>query len=151
MTVPGAVTLDALEQELPVARDYVAAAGLTLDDSDLSSEHLRFYVTFRNADGELFHAEFDCRNYPLHPPTIEFLDAVRQRRGLPSLYPAGFHGLPCVCMRYNKAYADLGGPHGDWRLVDWQLATPGGGPIDSIAMMVSDLHGKISISRGRMG
>lgn len=151
MTVPIAVTQDALARELPLASAYAEAAGLELDDYGLTPEHPCFYVSFRNASGIEFHAEFDCRNYPMHPPTIEFVDAQRQQRGLRSLYPNCFHTYPCVCMRYNKkAYAELGGPHGEWRLIDWPLATPGGGPIDSLPMIVSDLHAKIAVSTGRM-
>ena len=67
------------------------------------------------------------------------------------LYPNVFHTAPCVCMRYNrKAYGELGGPHGDWRLVDWHLPTPGGGPITTLAMMISDLHAKTLEATGRM-
>lgn len=152
MTIPAAVTLDAVRTELAMADAYVRAAGLSLDAAALTSDGPAFTVTFRNGAGELFYAEFDCRDYPLHPPTIEFVDAAGVQRGLPSLYPAGFHPAPCVCMRYNrKAYADAGGPHSDWRLIDWQLATPGGGAVDSLAMMVSDLHAKISATTGRLG
>jgi hypothetical protein len=54
-------------------------------------------------------------------------------------------------MRYSrKAYTERGGPHGDWRLIDWHLATPGGGPIDKLAMIFSDMHTKILDSTGRM-
>jgi hypothetical protein len=63
-----------------------------------------------------------------------------------------FHPMPCVCARYNrKAYSERGGPHGDWRLVDWQLPTGNGVAVDSIVMMLSDLHSKIAASSGRLG
>lgn len=152
MSVPSAVILDAIQQELPTVAAYAAALGLELDASELAEDSLSFYVTFKNGDDTPFYCEFDCSDYPLFPPTIEFLDKERTLRGERSLYPAGFHPTPCVCARYNrKAYADVGGPHSDWRLIDWRLATPNGGPIDSLAMMVSDLHAKISVSRGRLG
>jgi len=61
------------------------------------------------------------------------------------------HPMPCVCMRYNrKAYQERGGPHGDWRLVDWRLPTAQGVAIDTLAMMFSDLESKIRQSTGRM-
>lgn len=152
MTIPAVVSLDALRGELPEVVAFAAAVGVVLDTSNVSEDDLRMRVTFRNADGESFYCELDCRDFPLYPPTVEFLDETWTRRGEAGLYPAGFHPTPCVCARYNrKAYADVGGPHGDWRLVDWRLPTPNGGPIDSLAMIVSDLHAKISRSTGRLG
>lgn len=152
MSAPAVLSLEAVREELPAVAAYATAAGLALDASALSENALRFYVTFRNAAGESFTAEFDCRDYPMYPPTIEFVDVSRTARGTPALYPAGFHGMPCVCARYNrKAYSERGGPHGDWRLVDWQLPTGNGVALDTFAMMVSDLHSKISQSAGRLG
>ena len=152
MTVPAAVTIEQVREELADVVDYAAAAGLGLDMSMLSDASPLFFVTFASRDGIEFVAEFDCREYPLHPPTIEFVDVTRSRRGTKDLYPSCFHATPCVCARYNrKAYRELGGPHGDWRLIDWQLPTGGGPKIDSLALIVSDLHGKIAASTGRMG
>lgn len=151
MTVPVAVSFDAVWRELPVVNEFAVALGVSVDTSDLETG-LRLQVRFRNADGCQFWTEFDFREYPLYPPTIEFVSEDRTVRGTSALYPAGFHTMPCVCMRYNrKAYSASGGPHGDWRLVDWRLATPNGGPIDSIPLMISDLHTKIIVSRGRLG
>lgn len=150
--IPVAVSYQAVRAELEAAAGFAAAAGVLLEATGLSEESLQFYATFRNANGEPFLAEFDCREYPLHPPTIEFLDTGREARGLARLYPNCFHSMPCVCARYNrKAYQERGGPHGDWRLVDWHLPTPGGGTIDSLAMITSDLHSKIGQTTGRLG
>jgi hypothetical protein len=152
MSVPARVSLQTVIAELAVAVPYASAAGIGLGTTTLTETNLKFYATFYNQNKEPFYAEFDCAEYPLFPPTIEFVDEARSARGLKSLYPAGFHPTPCVCMRYNrKAYGERGGPHGDWRLIDWQLPTPGGGPIDSLAMILSDLHSKIFESTGRMG
>jgi hypothetical protein len=151
MSVDPAVSLDAIKTELADAIPFAASAGLIIDTSSLSEVNLRFYVTFYNRTGIEFYAEFDCRDYPLYPPTIEFTDAARTVRAQHSLYPSGFHQTPCVCMRYNrKAYTERGGPHGDWRLIDWHLATSGGGPIETLAMIVSDMHTKILDAPGRM-
>lgn len=151
MSVPAEVSLDALKTELADAVPFAASAELEIDTSTLSEQNLRFYVTFHNKAGTEFYAEFDCRDYPLHPPTIEFMDAGRAARGSQSLYPNVFHPTPCVCMRYNrKAHGERGGPHAEWRLIDWHLATPGGGPIDTLAMIVSDMHVKILDATGRI-
>ena len=151
MSVEGLVSFEAIKEELADAAQFAESAGLKIDYAELSEQNLRFYVTFHNRAGTEFYAEFDCRDYPLYPPTIEFTDEKRLQRGSHELYPNGFHTTPCVCARYSrKSYSERGGPHGDWRLVDWHLATPGGGPIDTLAMMLSDLHTKILESTGRM-
>jgi len=153
VSVPPVVSLDAVRRELPAASAYAEAAGLALATDHLAETNLAFRVTFMNLHGEAFLAEFDCRDYPMYPPTVEFVDPLGgPGRGIASLYPSCFHGMPCVCARYNrKAYTERGGPHGDWRLVDWQLPTGNGVAIDSLAMIVSDLHSKISQSVGRLG
>lgn len=151
MSVPADVSLEAVRGELMAAAQYAAAAGLALDVGDLREENLRFYVEFKNQDSDQFYTEFLCLEYPLHPPTIEFVSQDRRERGIHRLYPQGFHPRPCICMRYNrKAYSERGGPHGDWRLLDWRLPTIHGVAIDTLALMVSDLHSKILQSSGRM-
>lgn len=145
------VSLETVKTELTDALAYAASVNLETDVSTLSAESLRFYVTFHNRGGEKFFAEFNCADYPVLPPTIEFVNENHAERGASRFYPNVFHPTPCVCMRYNrKAHGEMGGPHGEWRLIDWQLATPGGGPIDSLAMMISDLHVKILDAPGRM-
>lgn len=149
--IPAEVSLESIKTELTDALAYAASVNLETDVAQLSETNLRFYVTFRNRDGVKFYAEFDCADYPALPPTVEFVNENRTERGARHLYPNVFHTTPCVCMRYNrKAHGEMGGPHGEWRLIDWQLATPGGGPIDSLAMMISDLHVKILSATGRM-
>lgn len=149
--IPAEVSIESVKTELTDALAYAASVNLETDVSTLSDANLRFYVTFHNRDGIKFYAEFDCADYPAYPPTIEFVSENRAERGSKNLYPNVFHTNPCICMRYNrKAHGEMGGPHGEWRLIDWQLATPGGGPIDSLAMMISDLHVKILNATGRM-
>lgn len=151
MSVEASVSFETLTEELAEAAQFAKSAGLKLNTSEFTENNLIFRVTFYNRNGDEFFAEFDCRDYPLHPPTIEFTDKQGVQRGIRSLYPNVFHNHPCVCMRYSrKAYMEKGGPHRDWRLVDWHLATPGGGPIDSISMIISDMHTKILCANGRM-
>lgn len=152
MTAAPALSFETVREELAAAAPFAAAAGLVIDAANLAERNPRFVVTFVNTRGEPFPVEFDCRDYPAYPPTVEFLDEARVTRGLPSLYPNVFHPMPCVCARYNrKAYGERGGPHGEWRLVDWQLPTGNGVAVDSIVMMLSDLHSKIAASSGRLG
>lgn len=151
MSIAPGVTIEVVQRELAVAADFAAAAGLLVDVGQVSSQKPSFTVTFQNGKGDCFHVEFDCQDYPLYPPTIEFVSGDRSERGTARLYPSGLHPMPCVCMRYNrKAYQERGGPHGDWRLVDWRLPTAQGVAIDTLAMMFSDLESKIRQSTGRM-
>lgn len=151
MSVPSEVSLQKIKAELPLALAYANSAALVIDTRRLTSEDLRFFVTFKNSIGEEFYVEFDCREYPMHPPTVEFVNKERTERGLKQLYPQGFHATPCICMRYNrKAYGERDGPHKDWRLLDWQLPTANGVAIDTLTLMISDLNSKIRASTGRM-
>jgi hypothetical protein len=144
--------LEQVRGELAAAEEYAAAAGLLLDASVMTEERPAFLITFKNRKGELFYVEILCVEYPKHPPTVEFLDSVSERRGTRDLYPSCFHQTPCVCARYNlKAYKQHGGPHDDWRLIDWKLPTAGGVAIKNLREILSDLHGKISDSEGRLG
>lgn len=149
--IPPEVSLESIKFELTDALAYAASVNLETDVSELSETNLCFYVTFRNRAGVNFYAEFKCADYPALPPTIEFVNEDRTIRGAKNLYPNVFHPNPCVCMRYNrKAHGEMGGPHNEWRLIDWQLATTGGGPIDTLAMIISDMHVKILNADGRM-
>lgn len=150
-TIEGAVSLDAIRRELTEAAPFAASVQLVIDSADLNEENLRFFVNFHNRSGDVFYAEFNCCDYPLYPPMIEFTDQSRSIRGQKVLYPNVFHANPCICMRYSrKAYQEHGGPHGEWRMLDWHLATPGGGVIDTLSMIISDLHSKILDATGRM-
>src|SRR5436309_11997189 len=105
----------------------------------LTENNLCFYVTFRNRDGEPFYVAFECREYPLHPPTVEFVSCDSTEQSTKRLYPQGFHSTPCICMRYNrKAYTERGGPHGDWRLLDWRL--PSGNGVDNVIAVIAKIH-----------
>jgi hypothetical protein len=151
VSVPAEVSLQKIKAELPLVLAYANSAGLVVDTTKLTSEDLRFFVAFKNSIGEESYVEFDCREYPMHPPTVEFVNKDRTERGLKQLYPQGFHKTPCICMRYNrKAYGERGGPHKDWRLLDWQLPTANGVAIDTLTLMISDLNSKIRASTGRM-
>ena len=141
-----------MAEEMSAAAAYAAAAGLAFDDSAVEGGVPLISLTFFNQLGEPFYAAVDCTDYPKFPPTIEFTDDRGALRGDKRFYPNCFHPTPCVCARYcRKAYSERGGPHGDWRLVDWHLPTGNGIRIDTLALIISDLHSKIAVSTGRLG
>lgn len=150
--VEKAFSLEQIREELVAASQFAEAAGIELDAQGLAEGSLKFRVTFVSRAGERFFAEFDCSDYPVFPPLIEFTDESFIARGSRSHYPNVFHNTPCVCMRYSrKAYGERGGPHPDWRMLDWHLATPGGGPIRNLGEIISDMHTKILDATGRFG
>ena len=153
MSVPLAASLDVLRAELPPLLRYATALGLTVDCSPLEADRPTLYVTFRNRRGDPATAELDFTGYPDVSPYIEFVDRATGVRGAPSLYPNCFHPTLCVCAKYNrKAYIGYTGLHAEWRLKDWQDPTSGSGAqLDSLAMIVSDLHAKISVTEGWLG
>lgn len=152
MTNAVALLLEQMVEELSAAEAYAAAAGLPFDDSAIQEGTPVIRVTLFNRAAEAFYIVIDCTDYPKYPPTIEFTDEAGLRRGEKTFYPSCFHPTPCVCARYSrKAYSEKGGPHGDWRLVDWHLPTGNGIRIDTIAMIISDLHSKTAASTGRLG
>lgn len=153
MSVPLSASLDVLRTELAPLLSYATALGLTVDCSPLEADMPILYVTFTNRRGEPATAELDFAGYPEAPPFVEFVDRVTGLRGIPSLYPNCFHPSLCVCAKYNrKAYIGHSGLHAEWRLKDWQDPTSGSGArLDSPAMIVSDLHAKISVVDGWLG
>lgn len=153
MSVPVTASLDVLRAELPSIVQYATALGVEVDHTACDSDSPVVFITFRNQLDARFTAEFDFGGYPDVPPNIEFVDRASGVRGAPQLYPNCFHGMPCVCAKYNrKAYSDCGGPHADWRQKDWQDPTNNSGvPVDSVAMILSDMHAKISATAGTLG
>lgn len=153
MSVPLAASLDVLREELPALLTFSAALGLEVDCSPFEADTPTLFVTFRNRVGAPATAELNCDGYPDVPPHIEFVDRATGVRGHPSLYPNCFHPTVCICAKYNrKAYAGFSSLHAEWRLKDWQDPTSGSGArLDCLAMIVSDLHAKISVTEGWLG
>jgi hypothetical protein len=153
VSVPVEATLNVLRAEQEECEAFGAALGLPMDWSALVAGRPVVMVGFLNAPGDLFTAEVDFAGYPDLPPNIEFVDIATGERGTARLYPSCFHSMPCVCARYNrKAYGDRGGPHGEWRLKDWQDPTSGAAVrTTGFAMIISDLYGKIAQATGRLG
>jgi hypothetical protein len=125
MSVATDVSLQAVLSDLVLVAAYADAAGLTLDIGPLSEQNLRFYVAFPQPRRRAVCCGIRLRGVPASSgrPSSSF-NAHRTQRGTRDLYPEGFHPTPCICMRYNERLtASVGGPHGDWRLLDWRLPT----------------------------
>lgn len=121
MAVQPEVSLAYIRNELDKARPLVDKWGLDLDTSMLEKEDLRFRVSGRAPDDELYIVEFRCDDYREIPPHVELIDPESEEAGVERAYPKGvFHGHPCICARFNrKSYADYAGIHSGWNYGDW--------------------------------
>lgn len=121
MAVQPDISLAHVRKELKEGRDLIDDWGLDLDTSMLAEDDLRFRVSGRASDGELYIVEFRCDDYREIPPFVEFIDPESGEAGITRAYPKGvFHKKPCVCARFNrKSYAEHTGLHSGWEYGNW--------------------------------
>ena len=156
MAVDKAVSLSIVKLELEKCREYADKYGweiLTFDE-----DALLFKVKLSSPlNGEIFIISFKCDNYREWPPYIDFIDPDSGQEGLKKSYPLNsdgfFHQNALICHPCSrKAYGDLKGPHGDWKLVDWEN-NPKIGALKSIPAIILAIYERISqpeVYRGRM-
>jgi hypothetical protein len=118
--------------------------------------NLKVTVRMRSAiDGEVYLLEASCEDYKAMPPVFEFIHPVTGERGSQRCYPKDgsfFHTNPCICVQWNrKAYQTLGGPHGDWSLVDWMTARPTMQELGGMFVLVQRQINNSGQYQGRMG
>jgi len=156
MAVDRAVSRSIIEFELDKCREYADKYGWEI--SPLDENALSFNVKLTSPiDKESFIVSFRCDNYRELPPYIDFIDPNSGQSGLKKSYPLssdGFcHQNALICHPCSrKAYRDLNGPHGDWRLVDWER-NPKTGALKSIPAILLAIYERISqpgVYRGRM-
>lgn len=108
-----------------------------------------------NVDNQVFIVEAKCDDYKALPPIFEFIHPETSERGTPTCYPAGgsyFHKTPCICVQWNrKAYRQLGGPHGNWEMINWMKARPGMTTLGDMFHLIQIEINKKSQYTGRMG
>lgn len=115
--LPASAARGAIELELDGAREWASRHDWVLDfDPDRLT--LRVATYHRPLHG-LVEATADCGGYRAMPPAWQFV-----RPGTDELDPAWFprlaiiamqQGRPVICAPWNRlAYAEYGGPHGEW-------------------------------------
>jgi len=156
--VPATVTLAVLEQELPAAHRWAARHAWTLD-ADLDALQLTA-TTHHPAD----HAELilvgEFTGYRAIPPAWRFIDPATGQPG-PRAFPAPgsppggssiFHPMPVLCAPWNRlAYAEVGGPHGDWGAAAGWLNAANYSKAHTIADMLATVEAHLRSSPGRLG
>lgn len=146
--------------EMPAALRWAARTGLDLVyDSRSLTAHLAITgpADAENKADEAFLITADFDQYRLLPPIWKFVHPhTRQEIGLPAyprpVGPSVFHGQGLICAHWSRmAYAEHGGPHGDWGGAgDWQQPRTGTVAL-TIPDMLDRLVREVGWSRGRMG
>ena len=156
MAVDKSVSLSIVKSELDKCQFYADKYGweiLTLDE-----ELLSFKVKMvSRIDKEVFIVFFKCDNYREWPLYIDFIDPISGKEGIKNAYPLSndgfFHGSVLICHPCSrKAYKELGGPHGDWKMTCWETDSKIGAlkNIPSILQAIYERISRPEIYRGRM-
>ena len=156
MAVDKTVSLSIVKFELIICQKYADKFGWEI--SALKEDALSFNVKMTSPlDKEIFLISFKCDNYREWPPYVDFIDPNSGEEGLKTSYPLNpngfFHQNALICHPFSrKAYRDLQGPHGDWKLTDWER-NPKIGALKDIPAMLLAIYQRISQPenyRGRM-
>lgn len=126
MSVDRNISIAVVETELRACISSAAKYGWLI--SEIDKENLKFSVSMKARDGDLYHIEVTFDDYKEIPLLLEFIDPVTNERGTPRVYPKSngdsfFHTFPCICNPCSrKSYKQFnpGAPHGDWKWADWQ-------------------------------
>jgi hypothetical protein len=103
--------------------------------------------------------EADLHGYRAVPPAWRFVDpntgqatstVFPQPGTSPALPGSIFHPNHLICAPWNRlAFAELGGPHGDWgALTGWIVSGAGSSHAETLADMLSQIALHLAISTG---
>jgi hypothetical protein len=163
--LPVAAIRSQIEEELPAARGWAERHGCRLEYDE---EEVRLRVALSGPGGEPYLLEGVFDDYPTLPPCWRFVDPHSGERIGQAAYPrpadpyprgsalvieSGTEGV-VVCAHFNRlAFAEQGGPHGDWGpLANWR--NPGSSAYtfaETIGDMLSRIALEVGDSSGRMG
>lgn len=156
MAVEKSISLSIIETELARCRKYSDIFGWEI--STLNGETASFSVKMISPiDKEIFIVSIKGDNYREWPLFIDFVDPTSGLEGLKKAYPSSadsfFHQHALICHPCSrKAYKDLKGPHGDWKLIDWE-SNPKIGALKDIPAILQAIYERISqpgVYRGRL-
>ena len=156
--VPTAVTRAVLANEASAVAAWVSRqqgweAAVDLDALRLTAR------TTHPATSIPLRIDADLDGYPAIPPVWRFLDPATGQP-LPHTFPQGgtipgisgsiFHSNRVICAPWSRlAYAEHGGPHGDWGgLTNWKNTAPTYTKADTIADMLSQIALHLAASPG---
>jgi len=160
MAVDRAISINLVRSELKSCEKDALRFGW--DIFAVREEDLSFGIKMISPmDGEIYLIEIQFDNYKEWPFYIEFVDPLDGKMGTKNAYPSGkndsffnFHnGMPLICHPSSrKAYSDLQGPHGDWKLIDWENNSKTGAlrNIHAILLAIYERISQSEIYKGRM-
>lgn len=157
--LPPEVTTEFFLSELEGACAWAARHGIPLH-SDAQALQLRAEIAQPDT-GEIFYLLGNFDKYKALPPSWTFCDAnwdaTAEKRFFPNpvrtrFGSSIFHTKPVICVPFNRlAYAELDGPHKDWKLSGW---TSAGGTnsvrANTIGDMLQIVRRDLVYTRGRM-
>jgi hypothetical protein len=156
--VPAAVTLAVLNQEVPAAQRWAARHAWAIE-VDLDALQLTGITRHPADDSELvLIGQFT--GYRAVPPAWRFVDPATGQTTSCAFPAAGsspggssiFHTMPVLCAPWNRlAYAEGGGPHGDWGAAAGWLKVRNTTQAHTIADMLATVNAHLRHSPGRMG
>jgi hypothetical protein len=155
--VPAAVTVAVLEKELPAAHRWAARHAWTLE-AHLDALQLTA-ITHHPADRAELLLVGEFTGYRAIPPAWRFVDPATGQPSphafpVPGPSPSGsiFHSsLLMLCTPWNRlAYAEAGGPHGDWGAATGWLNARNYTQAQTIADMLATVESHLRSSPGRM-
>lgn len=153
MSVAPDVTRAHVEEELDEVREWAERHGWAMS---WRPDQFLLDVTMRSIiDGEQFELEVSMQDYRALPPIFEFIRSTTGERGTLRCYPKGgrgyFHPKPLLCTPWNrKAYRELGGPHSDWGLSQWQSYRRNHVRLGDMLSLIQELLNEESTYQGRM-
>lgn len=152
-----------LAEELEPAQAWATRRGLSLE---FFEQEATLNLMLWGPEGEAYLLAGEFPDYPTLPPIWRFVDPRSGQKIGPAAYPAPVqpypHGTPVVldggsegvvlCAHFNRlAYAEEGGPHGDWGgLANWRNRPIGGYTFATcIAEMLVRIALEVSAANGR--
>ena len=110
----------------------------------------RFRISLRAKDGQIFHIEGDCDEFPVIPPAFHWRNPDTGELDQPSDSPRQngdfFHRSNRICAPWNRLASTPGGPHTDWVPSTWREHEQTGGTV-TLAAMVLRIHHELRSER----
>lgn len=160
MTINRAIVHGYVDPEIASAIAWAEAKGLSYEwHRDDLSFSLRLNGRSENETAEPYLLVGTFHDYRIEPPTWRFLDPRDGAEVGTAAYPLGtwlngsvLHSNGLVCAPWSRdAYADRGGPHGDWGSAhNWEIAGPGQTHAITIPDMLARLYAEVQLSSRRM-
>jgi hypothetical protein len=159
MLVPPEVSVAMLAAEFPSAASWAGRHGW---DLVLDASALAVTAKFNHPAGGRLTLVGGFDDYPALPPSWRFVDEAGDPTPAAWPLPGSVPGLssifirigkgPVICAHFNRhAYADYGGPHGNWGGASRWRDVEEGAKAMTLGDMLAVVARHVAASAGRMG